>query len=168
MPEEKSAIVRESKRSLHGDVAMVGDGINDAPALASADVGIAMGCGADVSREAADICLLGDDLSRLPWAIELAQQTVRVIRQNLFWAFVFNVAGMGLAVSGHLNPIWASAAMMVSSFLVIGNCARLGADDVRSSVQNESGSEAAPSKPLQPRQIFTPRKASKATACIPN
>lgn len=126
LPEEKLNVVQATSSKSRGAVCMVGDGINDAPALAASDVGIALSCGADVSREAADVCLMGNDLSRLPWAICLARRTVRTIKQNLFWAFAYNLVGMGLAMSGKLNPIWASAAMMLSSFFVIGNSLRLG------------------------------------------
>lgn len=125
LPDEKQALVGQlAHRVRPRCVAMVGDGINDAPALAASDVGVALGCGADVSREVADVCLLGNDLSRLPWAIELAHGTMRTVRQNLFWAFVYNVVGVGLAAAGWLNPVFAAAAMVGSSLLVIGNSLR--------------------------------------------
>jgi P-type E1-E2 ATPase len=124
LPEGKVAAVHDLRRR-HGSCAMVGDGINDAPALAASDVGVAMGCGADLSRDAASVCLLSNDLDRLPWTIDLARQTVRVIRQNLCWAFSYNVVGIGLAASGQLNPVFAAVAMVASSALVITNSLRL-------------------------------------------
>jgi heavy metal translocating P-type ATPase len=128
LPEDKVAALAEARRSF-GPVAMVGDGINDAPALAASDVGIALGCGTDVSRDSAAVCLLGNDLLHVPCALALARRTVRVIRQNLFWAFAYNVLGIGLACTGRLNPVLAALAMVLSSFLVVTNSLRLGADE---------------------------------------
>lgn len=124
LPEEKAATLQSLAQE--GGVAMIGDGLNDAPALATADVGVALGCGADISRDAAGVCLLGDDLRYFPWAVALSRQTVRVVKQNLFWAFAYNGAGIALAATGRLNPIWAALAMAASSVLVVANSLRLG------------------------------------------
>jgi heavy metal translocating P-type ATPase len=120
LPEAKLSAIREFQ-AKQGPVVMVGDGINDAPALAAADVGIALGSGTDISRHSAGICLLTSDLSRLPWIVELARQTERTIRWNLVWAFGYNVIGVGIAAAGWLHPIVAALAMGVSSLLVVTN-----------------------------------------------
>jgi len=127
LPEHKLRIINEY-RNQRGPIAMVGDGLNDAPALAAADVGIALGCGADLTREAAGVCLLGNDLAAVPWVIRLSQRTVRTIKENLFWAFAYNIVGVGLALNGKLSPVFAAGAMVVSSLLVVGNSLRLAHD----------------------------------------
>jgi Cu+-exporting ATPase len=123
-PEQKAVLVRKLQ-SEGQRVAFVGDGINDAPALEQADLGIAVCRASDIAREAADIILLKSEIHAVPESLGLARATLRTIKQNLFWAFFYNAAGIPLAALGFMSPILCAAAMGLSDLVVIGNALRL-------------------------------------------
>jgi len=137
LPEGKASAIARLKRQ--GKVAMVGDGINDAPALTSADIGIAIGAGTDVAIDAADVVLMKSRLSDVPAAIRLSRATLKNIHENLFWAFFYNIIGIPLAAGvwiplfgWQLNPMFGAAAMSLSSFCVVTNALRLNLFDMHS------------------------------------
>lgn len=124
LPENKSSIVKKFQKEGK-KVVMVGDGINDAPALMQSDIGIAIGTGTDVAIESANVVLMNGDLEGIVKSLKLSKQTIRVIKQNLFWAFIYNVIGIPLAALGLLNPMFAALAMSFSSVSVVSNSLRL-------------------------------------------
>lgn len=129
MPSEKVQKIHDIHASGK-NVLMVGDGINDAPALASADVGVALGSATDLTKENADITIIGTQLTKIPWLLHLGKKTYRIIQWNLFWAFVYNIAGIALAAFGLLDPIVAALAMIVSSVFIIFNSRRLNSNEL--------------------------------------
>lgn len=141
-PDGKEAAIRELQK--HGKVAMVGDGINDAPSLTRADIGIAIGAGTDVALDAADVVLVNSTLSDVPAAIRLSRATLRTIRQNLFWAFIYNAVCIPIAAGAFvwagltLSPMLGAAAMSLSSFCVVTNALRLNLSDIHSAKKDKN------------------------------
>ena len=155
LPDGKEAVIRRLQES--GKVTMVGDGINDAPALTRADTGIAIGAGTDVAIDAADVVLMNSRLSDVPAAIRLSRATLRNIHENLFWAFIYNIIGIPLAAGVFipfgltLNPMFGAAAMSLSSFCVVSNALRLNLFDLHSTRHDRKPKSAAlPAAPVQP------------------
>lgn len=176
LPEGKEEAVRRFKEK--GKTAMVGDGINDAPALASADIGIAIGAGTDVAIDCADVVLMQSRLSDVPAAIALGRATLRNIRQNLFWAFIYNTIGIPVAAGAlvsfgiELNPMLGAAAMSLSSFCVVSNALRLNLADIfnpkkdrkrKSVIVFSESAETEPAEPAEPAED----KESAAENVIP-
>ena len=178
LPDGKENVIRALREK--GKVAMVGDGINDAPALTRADTGIAIGAGTDVAIDAADVVLMNSRLSDVPAAIRLSRATLRNIHENLFWAFLYNVIGIPLAAGVFiplgltLNPMFGAAAMSLSSFCVVSNALRLNLFDLHSPRRDKAARPVELPPPPAPRQEACPISntanqevtAMKKTICI--
>ena len=170
LPDGTEAVIRQLQAS--GKVAMVGDGINDAPALTRADTGIAIGAGTDVAIDAADVVLMNSKLSDVPAAIRLSRAALRNIHENLFWAFIYNIIGIPLAAGVFipfgltLNPMFGAAAMSLSSFCVVSNALRLNLFDVHSTKHDRAAKNAAslPAVSAQPAAVANKESTKEDTA----
>jgi P-type E1-E2 ATPase len=157
LPAGKGELIRSLQAQGHR-VAMVGDGINDGPALAVADLGLAVGSGTDLALDAADLVLVRDALQVLPLAIRIARSTLRTIHGNLAWAFGYNIAALPVAASGLLNPLISGAAMMLSSMFVLTNSLRLQRSYRRDpdASPSDTGDAEGDRRGVMPEQIAVP------------